>query len=237
MQISLFAQPSEAAASKPLSDLADIQAAKVDHAGIEAQRQLIDLAPDKAYFFANFFTTREAAALYSALEETSPWRQDKIRIAGRTVDVPRLQCWMGEPHCRYAYSGIPLTPEPWIQPAKIILERINDVLHEQFNCALLNCYRSGQDSVAWHADDEPQLGTSPRIASVSLGATRRFTLKRKPLASLSKTELDLRHRLELSNGSLLLMEPGVQERWLHQIPKTSRDIGPSINLTFRRIEP
>ena len=237
MQISLFDSPLEAADETAPASLKQIQLSTVSRASEQIARQEIDLSPDLAYFYPHFFDLSESALLYRVLMESTPWRQDKIRIAGRTVDVPRLQCWMGDPHCRYAYSGIPLAPEPWIQPVTVVLERVNKVLKEQFNCVLLNCYRSGQDSVAWHADDEPQLGASPRIASVSFGDTRRFALKLKPEPDLTKAELELRHRIDLTDGSLLLMQPGVQERWLHQIPKTSRPTGPRINLTFRRIEP
>lgn len=237
VQTSLFDPAEDSPGEGPPGSIHALRLNTSELPSAQRQRQEVDLSPDSAYFYPYFFNSDESALLFSCLTESTPWRQDKIRIAGRTVDVPRLQCWMGEPHCSYAYSGIPLAPEPWIEPVAAILERVNLVLEEQFNCALLNCYRSGQDSVAWHADDEPQLGLSPRIASVSLGATRRFALKRKPLPGLSKEELELRHRIELTDGSLLLMQPGVQERWLHQIPKTSRPTAPRINLTFRRIEP
>ena len=97
-----------------------------------------------------------------------------------------------------------------------------------YNAELLNRYRTGQDSVGWHSDDEPELGTNPVIASVSLGATRNFQFKHK-------TNPDLKLSIELTNGSLLLMRGATQHFWKHQIPKTTKVLGPRINLTFRVI--
>lgn len=186
--------------------------------------------------YPQVFDPSVSLSVFDAIDKTTPWRQDQIRIAGRTIPVPRLQCWMGEQQCRYAYSNISLDPVPWTQEMASIRDFVNKVAGAQFNCVLINKYRSGEDSVSWHADDEPELGPSPQIASLSLGATRRFQLKRKPLLGLSKSELSERVLMNLTSGSLLIMQPGVQENWLHQIAKTKVPVGPRINLTFRAIE-
>lgn len=96
---------------------------------------------------------------------------------------------------------------------------------QRFNSVLLNLYRDGRDSVSWHADNEPGLGRNPVIASLSLGATRRFQLKHRR----SKERV----RVDLTHGSCLVMAGATQHHWLHQIPKTARPVGPRINLTFR----
>jgi len=97
-----------------------------------------------------------------------------------------------------------------------------------FNSVLANLYRNGRDSNGWHADDEPELGSQPIIASVSLGATRDFQFKHRQLAQHSYTQ-------ELSSGSLLVMGGAMQAHWLHQLPKRLRVQDPRINLTFRYI--
>lgn len=150
-------------------------------------------------------------------------------MAGKTVPIPRLQCWMGDPQARYGYSGMRLKPGPWQQPVSAIRARVRQLTGQEFNSVLLNYYRDGQDSVAWHADDEPELGPEPVIASVSFGAERVFQLKHKFRSDAP------RHRLILSSGSLILMDRTLQNKWLHQIPKSKSVTSPRINLTFRTI--
>lgn len=159
------------------------------------------------------------------------WKQDYLRLAGKCIAVPRLQCWMGDPQAHYAYSGIQLQPEPWQELVLAIRARISGLTGHEFNSVLLNYYRDGRDSVAWHADDEKELGPEPVIASVSFGAERVFQLKHKHLSEAP------RHRFKLHNGSILVMGKTIQNNWLHQIPKTKLKIGPRINLTFRTILP
>ncbi|EDY37490.1 DNA repair system specific for alkylated DNA [Cyanobium sp. PCC 7001] len=111
-----------------------------------------------------------------------------------------------------------------------MLQRLREASGVPFNTALANLYRDGRDSVAWHSDDEPELGAHPVIASLSLGATRRFLMRRKA---------DHRHRraFQLSHGSLLWMAGSTQEHWQHCLPKTARPVAARINLTFRAIGP
>ena len=186
--------------------------------------------------YTNLFDASLSLRAFDAIDATTQWRQDQICIAGRTIPVPRLQCWMGAEHCRYAYSNISLEPMPWTHEMSSIRDLVNQVTGATFNCVLINKYRSGEDSVSWHADDEPELGPSPRIASLSLGATRRFQLKRKVSPEMTSAARSERVVIALNSGSLLVMEPGVQENWVHQVAKTKIPVGPRINLTFRTIE-
>jgi alkylated DNA repair dioxygenase AlkB len=98
-----------------------------------------------------------------------------------------------------------------------------------FNSVLLNLYRDGNDSMGWHSDDEPELGQNPVIGSLSLGGKRRFRLRHR-------SEKNLKHQLELTSGSFLLMQGTTQHYWQHHIPKTKRPVPPRINLTFRLID-
>jgi len=175
------------------------------------------------------FNPTEATDLMRTLLAEIPWRQDSLWIAGREIPVPRLQCWMGDAGSLYGYSGMRLEPEPWIDPVQRIRDRVQALSGLQFNSVLLNLYRDGQDSVAWHADDEAELGRDPVIASVSLGAVRSFQMKHRHDKTIEKC------RIELPHGSLLIMDKGIQNKWLHQIPKQKSITGPRINLTFRNI--
>lgn len=177
------------------------------------------------------FTPDESNKFRSLLLTSTPWRQDHLTIAGKAIPVPRLQCWMGDANSVYSYSGIRLTPVSWTHPVMEIRQRIFQLTGYEFNSVLLNLYRDGQDSVAWHADDEPELGPDPIIASVSFGYERVFQLKPKN-EPLSKTN---KYQFLLRNGSIVIMKNGIQNKWVHQIPKVKHKIGERINLTFRTI--
>ncbi len=179
--------------------------------------------------FPHLFETAEANQMLETLIADIPWRQESLRIAGKVRAIPRLQCWMGDTGSDYGYSGVRLTPYPWHNTVKVIHDRVADSSGSTFNSALINFYRNGEDSVAWHADDEAELGDSPVIASVSLGAQRVFELKQKHQLPAKKFKLTLRH------GSLLIMSGTMQQHWLHQLPKVKGLQEPRINLTFRNI--
>jgi alkylated DNA repair dioxygenase AlkB len=165
----------------------------------------------------------DAALLFEELRSGIDWRQETATVMGRRIPIPRLTAWHGE--AGYVYSGIRMEPSPWTEPL-LELKKCAELLARQgFNSVLLNLYRSGRDSVSWHADNEPGLGRDPVIASISLGSTRRFQLKHR--RSGEKVALDL------EDGSCLVMAGATQHHWLHQIPKTARPVGPRINLTFR----
>ena len=153
----------------------------------------------------------------------TPWRQEVATVMGRRMPIPRLTAWHGA--SGYVYSGIEMAPAPWNQPLLEIKAVAEACAGCAFNSVLLNLYRDGRDSVSWHADNEPGLGRDPVIASVSLGATRRFQMKHR--------RRQARVAIDLPSGSCLVMAGATQHHWLHQVPKTSRPLGPRINLTFR----
>ncbi len=107
-------------------------------------------------------------------------------------------------------------------------ELLCERLKHPFNSVLANLYRHGQDSMGWHADDEPELGAQPLIASISLGGERRFDLR-------SRSGPPRRFNFVLEHGSLLMMEGNSQRDWLHQVAKTRQHCAPRINLTYRLI--
>lgn len=168
----------------------------------------------------------EASALFEKLLEAVPWEVHRIRMFGREVASPRLSCWIGDRDASYRYSGTRFTPHPWPEALQPLRDRLQTELGACFNSVLANLYRDGRDAMGWHRDDEPELGDAPLIASLSLGASRRFVLK---------DDAGLRHVFELSAGDLLLMAGDSQQRYRHALPRTARPVGPRINLTFRRI--
>jgi alkylated DNA repair dioxygenase AlkB len=206
-----------------------MQANLFEHATDPSQYTDHDLGDAVIREYPLVFSIAESDDYLQQLQESIDWRQDSLWIAGRKVAVPRLQCWMGDHDSRYGYSGMRLLPSPWNNSVLAIRDRIERLGGSKFNSVLLNYYRSGQDSVAWHADDEPELGPAPIIASVSFGAERRFQLKHKHQESPARFQLMLR------NGSVLIMGNTLQNNWMHQLPKIKGLESPRINLTFRTI--
>ena len=181
-------------------------------------------------FDPNFLPESEASTLRAQLTAEVAWEQRAIRMFGRELPQPRLTAWHGDPAARYTYSGLTWEPRPWTPALLDLRQRVAAATGARFNSVLLNYYRDGRDSMGWHADDEPELGPSPVIASLSLGATRRFRLR--PIG-LKAGALAQPLGLDLPNGSLLLMRGPTQHCWQHALPKTARPTGPRLNLTFR----
>jgi alkylated DNA repair dioxygenase AlkB len=188
------------------------------------------LVPDADLRFAHGFYAPDAAARWmAALMQETPWRQERIRIAGEMRWQPRLTSWHGDIGADYAYSGIRLDAHPWTPALSQLRRDIEQATGHSYNSVLINLYRDQQDSVGWHSDDEALLGPTPAIASLSLGETRLFRLRHK-------RRLHAPVDIELTNGSLLLMAGETQRHWQHAVPKESRERGARINLTFRMIE-
>lgn len=190
--------------------------------------QTLTLPGADVAFDPQWLSTGEADTLYLRLLADVPWETHRIRLFGRLVDSPRLSCWIGDPGTRYRYSGTLFEPHPWPRSLRTLRERLSAALGVDFNSVLVNRYRDGRDAMGWHRDDEPELGPQPVIASISLGATRRFRLKADD-AAVPPLSLDLPH------GSVLVMRGHTQSRFRHALPRTARPVGERINLTFRRI--
>lgn len=173
-----------------------------------------------------FVSESDGRRLLHLLIKETPWRADRIKVFGTEHDVPRLQQWFGDPGRTYVWSGLRMEPLPWTSSLLDIRRRIEDVVDRTFNSVLLNYYRDGNDTVGWHADDEPELGTCPVIASLSLGAERDFLMRHK-------LKPPARIRVALSHGSLLMMSGTTQQFWQHSVPRRKTIHEPRINLTFR----
>ena len=186
--------------------------------------------PDaEVYYLSDLKLGRDRDAVLHELIADIPWRQERIAVWGKMYLQPRLIAWYGDRGSYYTYSGITLAPLPWTDLLLEIRNRVETVTATAFNSVLINYYRDNRDSMGFHSDDEPELGESPVIASVSLGEQRTFVMKHR-LNKLAKPV-----RLRLESGSLLLMRGETQRYWKHGIAKETRRSGPRVNLTFRRI--
>jgi alkylated DNA repair dioxygenase AlkB len=179
-------------------------------------------------FWPEALNIAEASELLDQLLTEIDWQQEEVLIFGQRRLVPRLVAWHGDPGANYTYSGTPHRPRPWTPALELVRERVLSLTGCAFNSVLLNLYRDGRDGMGWHSDDEPELGRDPVIASVSLGATRRFCLRHR-------RKKDQRLDVGLGHGSLLLMAGATQHHWVHAVPKTSVPVGQRVNLTFRQV--
>ena len=195
-------------------------------------RSVLDLPDADLEYFPSLFPEKQATRLLNALLNNVEWVQNTIRFYGKESLVPRLEAWYGDAGKSYAYSGIRMDPKPWIKELLEIKKAIEPLASTRFNSVLINYYRDGRDRVAWHSDDEKELGPNPVIGSVSLGAERKFKLRHKDHKQNANYG-----EVILSHGSLLVMKGETQRFWKHEIPRTARPIGKRINLTFRVIKP
>lgn len=178
---------------------------------------MLELAPGFVHYRGWCDTALDIASL--------PLKQTTVRVYGKEHATPRLVAWMGE--ASYTYAG--QTHEPAAMPGWLATMRtaLAHFTRAKYNSVLANYYRDGRDSVAWHADDETELGKHPTIASISLGGSRRFGIKYK---SSKATQY-----VTLEHGDLLVMSGDAQRDYLHCVPKTSAFVAARLNLTFRHI--
>lgn len=186
-----------------------------------------ELPDTQLSYYPDFIAHHES--VYEALLDKLEWQQDTISMYGKPVKIPRLNAWYGDSNAHYAYSGLALSPLAWTPLLLDLKQQLEQFLDCSFNSVLANHYRNGQDSVAWHSDDEQELGHEPLIASLSFGATRSFTLRHKFNEDQAPVKIDL------AGGSLLVMAGTTQRCWQHQLAKTRSVVAGRINLTFRQI--
>lgn len=173
-----------------------------------------------------FLTPEQADSVLSILLDELPWRHDEITVFAKTHLMPRLHCYQTQTEQSLTYSNLTLPPQPY-HPKVLQLKKYLEALTGlEFNAVLINLYRDGLDKMGWHADDEPEYGVEPNIASISLGAKRAFKLKHNNKAAGDIT-------LELGHGSLLLMAGSLQQHWQHSLPQRKNITQVRINLTFR----
>lgn len=180
-----------------------------------------------AVYFGAIFTHLEAKSMMETLLQTIPWQQDELIIFGRKIITQRKTAWYGDIGYAYTYSHATKVALPWTPALRTIKEKVELISGESYNCCLLNLYHDGNEGMGWHSDDEDTIARDSAIASVSLGAARRFDFRHKKTGE--------KVQVMLENGSLLVMKGETQRFWQHSLPKSKRITAPRVNLTFRRM--
>ncbi|MFH4966036.1 alpha-ketoglutarate-dependent dioxygenase AlkB [Gaetbulibacter sp. M235] len=179
-------------------------------------------------YYDHFFNKNLSDHYFKLLLNSIEWQQDYITVFGKTYLQPRLTSLYANNKLPYTYSNITMQPKAFTKELLEIKQATEKEINTNFTSCLANLYRNGQDSNGWHADDEKELGSQPIIASVTFGAERIFHFKHK-------FEPQLKTKIILNHGSLLIMKGDTQKFWQHQLPKTKKIISERINLTFRII--
>ena len=190
----------------------------------------INLLPKDGHieYLPSIFDPLACAKLFEMLAKSLAWRCDQLYMFGKLITTKRKVAWVGDEGCAYTYSGVKKEPQPWTPELLLIKNQLETIAQCEFNSCLLNLYHDGIEGMGWHSDDEPELVQTAPIASMSLGAARKFSFKHK----IDKTTASLM----LESGSVLLMHAPTQTFWNHSLVKTTRPVGPRINLTFRAIQ-
>lgn len=186
------------------------------------------LPADFLEYFPGLYSQEEGDFFLRKFIADAPWKQTVQKIYDKQVITPRLTAWYGDLGTDYSHPGSISNPTPWTPELLAIKAKVEPLADAQFNSVLLNYYRDGNDSVAWHSDRESILGRHPVIASVSFGQVRSFDIR-------SKTDHREKYSVRLEHGSFLLMKSGLQEYWEHRIAKSVIPMKARVNLTFRMV--
>jgi alkylated DNA repair dioxygenase AlkB len=176
-------------------------------------------------YYRNVLTHYEAKRYFDLLLQNIIWENDEVVIFGKHIIAKRKVAWYGDSDYLYTYSNATKKALPWTTELSELRQIVEESAGTKFNSCLLNLYHNGDEGIAWHSDDEKSLKENSVIASLSLGAERKFSFKHK----LTKETVSL----VLEHGSLLIMKDATQINWLHSLPKSKKITGPRINLTFR----
>jgi alkylated DNA repair dioxygenase AlkB len=182
---------------------------------------LIEYQPD-------FINALESHLLLEKFATELPWEQTTRIMYGKKVVTPRLTLWYGDPAANYSLTNSPASPSPWTKELMTLKNKVDTHAGVSFNTVLLNFYRDGNDSVAWHSDNDGIPGRNKIVASVSFGEPRIFEFRKR-------RDHTIKYSMLLENGSYLLMKGDFQDEWEHRIPKSLKQLKPRINLTFRKM--
>ena len=179
-------------------------------------------------YYKNLLSLNEANSYFDSLLHSIEWKNDQALIYGKLIITKRKVAWYGDTDFEYTYSKITKRALPWTAELVELKKITEELTGEKFNSCLLNLYHNGDEGMAWHSDAEKVLKKNGAIASLSLGAERKFSFKHKE----TKETISL----ILENGSLLVMKGNTQTYWLHRLPPTKLISTPRINLTFRSMD-
>ncbi|OJI04117.1 alpha-ketoglutarate-dependent dioxygenase AlkB [Polynucleobacter sp. MWH-Adler-W8] len=180
-----------------------------------------------ARYYPKVLTEHDCKAMMGQLQNSLKWEAEQLMMFGKLVTTRRKVAWVADPLCNYTYSGVKKIPQAWTSELVLIKERLEEISQTEFNSCLLNFYHDGDDGMGWHSDDEEELDPASPIASLSLGAQRKFAFRhKKDKGTIS---------LFLESGSVLIMHPPTQKYWQHALLKTKKVSDIRMNLTFRKI--
>jgi alkylated DNA repair dioxygenase AlkB len=178
-------------------------------------------------YYGKILTSEEANHYLGLLMQNILWKNDEVVIFGKHIVTKRKTAWYGDSDYLYTYSNITKQALPWTKELYGLKQMVEEFAGVKFNSCLLNLYHNGDEGMGWHSDDEESLGKNNTIASLSLGAERKFLFKHKQTKQIISFILE--------HGSLLIMKDATQRNWLHSLPKSKNIVQPRINLTFRTI--
>ena len=189
----------------------------------------INLLPrdGSAQYLPEVLSDVHAANLMDQLQTSLAWESDQLILFGKKITTRRKVAWVGDSDCSYTYSGVKKSPQAWTPELLSIKQEMEELAQSEFNSCLLNLYHDGDDGMGWHSDDEKELDASAPIASLSLGAQRKFAFRHKE----DKTTIPV----YLENASVLIMHSPTQKFWQHALLKSKKVSTPRMNLTFRKI--
>ena len=178
-------------------------------------------------YFGKILSDEQILHYFEELNDAIAWKNDEVIIFGKLIKTNRKVAWYASSNFEYTYSNISKKALPFTPALLSLKQIIEQKTGETYNACLLNLYENGSEGMGWHSDDEKELEPLASIASLSLGADRKFLLKHK----INKQTISV----ILENGSLLEMKNETQLFWKHALPKTTKVLGPRINLTFRKM--
>jgi alkylated DNA repair dioxygenase AlkB len=188
--------------------------------------QSMGLPKELLEYHSGFIDERTSNELLQKFIAETPWKQSIQKMWDKEYLTPRLTSWHGDTGTDYSVSGKISNPNPWTPELLYLKSLVEPIAGIKFNSVLLNYYRDGNDSVAWHSDRESVLGKNPIIVSVSFGQVRSFDIR-------NKADHSEHYSVKLEHGSFLLMKAGLQEHWEHRIAKSTKPMKARVNLTFR----
>jgi alkylated DNA repair dioxygenase AlkB len=178
-------------------------------------------------YYGKVLASRQANQNFNLLMQNILWENDEVVIFCKHIITKRKVAWYGDSDYMYTYSNTTKQALTWTKELSELKQIVEELAGTKFNSCLLNLYHNGNEGMGWHSDDEKSLGKNNTIASLSLGAERKFLFKHKQTKQIVS--------LVLEHGSLLIMKDTTQENWLHSLPKSKNVTQPRINLTFRTI--
>jgi alkylated DNA repair dioxygenase AlkB len=181
-----------------------------------------------AIYHGVVFNEKEAKQIFKELCDSIPWKQDEVVMFGKKIMTKRKVAWYADAGITYTYAGVKKSGLQWTEALLRIKQKVEVINGARYNACLLNLYHEGEEGMGWHRDNEKEIVAESSIASVSLGAARKFAFK----------HATTNERLEiiLANGSLLDMKGAIQQYWYHSLPKTKKEKQMRINLTFRLMQ-